>query len=88
MGLKSADGRTPLPVGAQIAARPAPTLSEGRVTSSCWSPQLGCPVALALLNNGLQRTGERVRVHHLGMLIEAQVVKTPFVDPAGERVHG
>jgi len=35
VGLKFVDGRTLLAVGAQIAARPAPTLAEGRVTSSC-----------------------------------------------------
>jgi sarcosine oxidase, subunit alpha len=88
VGLKPLDRRTLLAVGAQVAPRPAPALSEGRVTSSCWSPELGCPVALALLNGGLGRTGERVRVHHLGAITEAVVVKTPFVDPAGVRVHG
>jgi sarcosine oxidase subunit alpha len=88
VGLKSVDGRTLLAVGAQIAARPAPTFAEGRVTSSCVSPELGCPVALALLNGGSQRLGERVRVHYLGAITEAQVVTIPFIDPAGERVHG
>ncbi|HYM26765.1 MAG TPA: glycine cleavage T C-terminal barrel domain-containing protein, partial [Steroidobacteraceae bacterium] len=88
VGLVSVDGRTLLAVGAQIAARPAPALSEGRVTSSCWSPALGRPVALALLNGGAGRRGERVRVHHLGRTTEAEVVKTPFVDPQGARLHG
>jgi sarcosine oxidase subunit alpha len=88
VGLKSVDGRTLLAVGAQIAARPAPTFADGRVTSSCVSPELGCPVALALLNGGSQRLGERVRVHYLGAITEAQVVTIPFIDPAGERVHG
>ena len=88
VGLASADGRTLLAVGAQIAPRPAPALSEGRVTSSCWSPALGRPVALALLNGGAGRLGERVRVHHLGRTTEAEVVKTTFVDPQGARLHG
>src|SRR5882724_66570 len=88
VGLKSVDGRTLLAVGAQIAARPAPTLAEGRVTSSCVSPELGCPVALALLDGGSERLCEQVRVHHLGAITAAQVVKTPFVDPEGKRVHG
>ena len=83
VGLASADGRTLLAVGAQIAPRPAPTLSEGRVTSSCWSPALGRPVALALLNGGAGRLGERVRVHHLGRTTEAEVVKTTVCRPAG-----
>jgi sarcosine oxidase, subunit alpha len=36
-----------LPVGAQIAAAPPPSCSEGHVTSSYWSPELNAPVALA-----------------------------------------
>ncbi len=88
VGLVPLDERTQLPVGAQIALRPPPTLTEGHVTSSYRSPELGIPVALALLKGGSQRTGEELRVHHLGMTIAARVVKLPFVDPAGERVHG
>jgi sarcosine oxidase subunit alpha len=88
VGLVPLDERTQLPVGAQIALRPPPTLTEGHVTSSYRSPELGIPVALALLKGGSQRTGEELRVHHLGTTIAARVVKLPFVDPAGERVHG
>ena len=88
VGLKSVDGRTLLRVGAHIAAHAPPVPIEGRVTSSCWSPELGCPIALALLAGGLRRTGTHVRVYHLGSMSEAQVVRTPFVDPAGARVHG
>jgi sarcosine oxidase subunit alpha len=88
VGLVPLDERTQLPVGAQIALRPPPTLTEGHVTSSYRSPELGIPVALALLKGGSQRTGEELRVHHLGTTIAVRVVKLPFVDPAGERVHG
>ena len=88
VGLKPLDQRTLLPVGAQIAKSAPPALSEGRVTSACFSPELGFPVALALLNGGFGRLGETVRVYHLGRTIEAQVVKTPFLDPEGVRVHG
>jgi len=88
VGLVPADGRTPLPVGAQIAAAPPPTLTEGHVTSSYWSPELESPVALGMLARGSQRLGERVRAHYLGTTIEAVVVKTPFVDPGGTRLHG
>jgi sarcosine oxidase subunit alpha len=88
VGLVSLDERTRLPVGAQIALRPPPTVTEGHVTSSYRSPELGIPVALALLKGGSQRTGEELRVHHLGTAIAARVVKLPFVDPAGARVHG
>jgi sarcosine oxidase, subunit alpha len=88
VGFKPADGRTPLPVGAHIAAYAPPAPVEGRITSSCMSPELGHPVALGLLRRGVERCGERVQVYHLGTLIEALVVPTPFVDPAGRRVHG
>jgi len=40
------------------------------------------------LTRGSQRIGERVRVYHLGTETLAEVVKTPFVDPEGRRVHG
>jgi sarcosine oxidase subunit alpha len=88
VALSSADGRTQLPVGAQIAAAPAPALIEGHVTSSAHSPELGVPVALAMLTRGAQRIGERVQVHHFGQRIDAIVVKAPFIDPGGERLHG
>lgn len=88
IGLTPLDGRTPLAVGAQIGPRPPPGPTEGRVTSACWSPELGHPVALALLEGGTRRTGEAVRVHHLGESIEARIVTLPFIDPKGTRVHG
>jgi sarcosine oxidase subunit alpha len=88
VGLQPVDGRTPLPVGAHIAAHAPPAPIDGRVTSSCLSPALGHPIALALLTRGSQRIGERVMVYHLGTAIPAQVVRTPFFDPEGRRVHG
>lgn len=88
VGLTPIDARTLLPVGGQIGARPPPAASEGRVTSSFLSPALGFPVALALLERGSQRTGEELRIHHLGSTVEARVVPVPFVDPQGKRVHG
>jgi sarcosine oxidase, subunit alpha len=88
VGLRPLDGRSPLRVGAHIAPHAAPAPIEGRVTSSCCSPELGHPVALALLSAGSRRTGERVLVHYLGVTTEAAVVKTPFIDPEGRRVHG
>ena len=88
VGLTPLDGRTVLPVGGQIARTPPPTLTEGHVTSSYPSPELGIPVALAMLSGGASRVGEAVRVHHLGQTIDARVVKPPFVDREGRRVNG
>jgi len=88
VALSPADGRTQLPVGAQIAAAPPPAQTEGHVTSSYWSPELRRPVALAMLARGSQRLGEKLRVHNLGSIVDAEVVKAPFVDPDGDRLHG
>ena len=88
VGLVAADRRTQLPVGAHLATNPPPTRSEGHVTSSTMSAELGHPVSLAMLNRGASRKGERIGVHHFGTTMEAQVVALPFVDPEGARVHG
>jgi sarcosine oxidase, subunit alpha len=88
VALVPADGRTLLPVGAQIANARPPTRTEGHVTSSTMSAELGHPIALAVLAHGSMRTGERVTVHHLGTTIKADVVTAPFVDPKGIRLHG
>jgi sarcosine oxidase subunit alpha len=88
VGLQPLDGCTPLHVGAHIAPHAPPAPIDGRVTSSCLSPALGHPIALALLARGSQRIGERVAVYHLGTATPAQVVRTPFFDPEGARVHG
>jgi sarcosine oxidase subunit alpha len=88
VGFKPADGRTLLHVGAHVAPHAPPAPIDGRVTSSYHSPELGYPVALGLLTRGAARIGERVRVWHLGQSVEAEVVRTPFIDPEGERVHG
>jgi sarcosine oxidase subunit alpha len=88
VALSPADGRTLLPVGAQIAAAAPPTQTEGHVTSSYWSPELERPVALGMLARGTQRLGEKIRVHHLGQVIDAEVIKAPFIDPKGDRLHG
>jgi sarcosine oxidase subunit alpha len=88
VGLSPVDGRTRLPVGAQIAPVVPPTQTEGHVTSSYWSPELRRPVALGMLVRGTERLGEKIRIHHLGTVIDAQVVKAPFIDPKGDRLHG
>ncbi len=88
VGLTPVDGRTLLPAGAQIARHSAPAPIEGRVTSTFMSPELGYPVALGLLARGRERFGEQLRVYHLGSEIAARVVRLPFVDPQGARVHG
>ena len=88
VGLLPADRRTRLPVGAQVCATRPPAPSQGFVTSSCFSPTLGYPIALGMLQRGRERLGERITVWHMGASIEAVVSATPFVDAAGERTRG
>jgi sarcosine oxidase, subunit alpha len=88
VGLIPTDQRTRLPVGAHLARKPPPTRTEGHVTSSVMSPELGRPIALAMLVAGAARSGEHIGVHHLGTTIDAEVVPLPFVDPTGSRLHG
>jgi sarcosine oxidase subunit alpha len=88
IGLVPVDERTVLPVGGQIAPQPPPTLTEGHITSSYFSPALNHPIALAMLAGGRERLGELVTVHHLGQRCAARVVATPFFDPHAERLNG
>ena len=87
VGLLPLDRRTRLPVGAHLALQSPPATIEGFVTSSAFSPILGHPVALAMLRRGRQRLGEHITAYHLGRPMVAEVVRTPFFDPAGERLH-
>ena len=88
VGLLPVDRKTRLPVGAHLSLRKPPTLAEGLVTSSCFSPVLQQPIALAMVTRGRQRIGERLQAWFLGKMTEAEVVATPFFDPSGERLHG
>lgn len=88
VGLKPVDRCTRLPVGAHLSNAPPPTLAEGFVTSSCYSPALQQPIALAMVRRGTQRLGERLTAWHLGAAVEAEIVGTPFFDPTGERLRG
>jgi sarcosine oxidase, subunit alpha len=88
VGLLPVDRRTVPPVGAHIAHQAPPAAIEGYVTSSCHSPSLGHPVALAMLAGGNARLGERISAYHLGKPIPVEVVKTSFFDPQGVRLNG
>ena len=88
VGLLPLDRATRLPVGAHIAPHQPPAAIDGFVTSSAYSPILRTPIALAMLKRGAQRLGERITAYHMGRPIPAEVVQTPFFDPAAERLHG
>ena len=58
----------------------------GRVTSIAFSESLGCYVGLAFVAPEMAQEGARFTIRaDAGHMVEAQVVKTPFYDPAAER---
>jgi sarcosine oxidase subunit alpha len=61
--------------------------SQGYVTSSYFSPSLGRPIALGLVEAGLSRMGETVRLYHLGAERRATITTPVVLDPEGARLH-
>ncbi|HET8880621.1 MAG TPA: glycine cleavage T C-terminal barrel domain-containing protein, partial [Solimonas sp.] len=89
VGLAPVDGRTLLAVGGHIVDagfRSGTARTQGWVTSSFASPTLGRPVALALVERGRARSGERVQVYDGGRLVPATIVSMSAYDPEGERL--
>ncbi|MBI1170618.1 sarcosine oxidase subunit alpha family protein [bacterium] len=62
---------------------------QGYVTSVCWSPTLGSWLALAFLQNGRARHGQRVRlVDHLRKTdVLCEVTDPVFLDPEGAKLR-
>jgi sarcosine oxidase, subunit alpha len=88
VGLSVAPGETPLPTGAHVTTGAGRARrSQGYVTSSYFSPSLGRPVALSLVEAGLSRMGETVSVYHLGAERRATIVSPVALDPEGKRLH-
>jgi tRNA-modifying protein YgfZ len=50
----------------------------GRVTSAAWSPRLGAPAALAMLQRDFLEVGTALEIQHEGMALPARVVTLPF----------
>jgi sarcosine oxidase subunit alpha len=91
VGLEVASGELPLPIGAHVVdpTEPADTRrSHGWVTSTCLSPILDRPVALALVERGRARMGETVTLTATSGRRTATVVAPCAYDPNGERLNG
>lgn len=93
VGLVPVDGVTPIPRGSQIVVDPshaAPVPIDGHVTSTCYGPTLGKPIALGLVKRGRARYGEKL--HALSPLtnqrVEVELAHHVFFDPKGERLRG
>lgn len=89
VGLEVTDGKGPLEIGAHILPENEAVQSDtqGWVTSSTYSPTLGRPLAMALVESGTSRIGEMVRVFDLGTSRPARIADPRFFDPKGVRIH-
>jgi len=93
VGLLPVDGVTRLPEGSQIVEfcsddvlPPPPVPMLGHVTSSYFSANLKHSIALALVQNGRYRVGEKVQVSlPNGGTVTARIANPIFLDPEGAR---
>ncbi len=91
VGLLTDNPALVLEEGAQVTAiaDPSPgTRALGHVTSAYASPTLGRSIALALVEGGRARMGERLHVPMPGGGVAVTVASPAFLDPQGERLHG
>jgi sarcosine oxidase subunit alpha len=89
VGLLTEDPKLVLTEGAQIVADPAqpvPMRMIGHVTSAYWSEALGRSIALALVEGGRDRMGERLHVPLGNRTVAAKVTPVTFLDPEGKRL--
>ena len=83
------DGDAALPIGAHIVTGTgAEQRSDGFVTSSSASANLGRPVAMALIHDGRARIGETVTLHHGTARLTARICDPVRYDPEGTRLNG
>lgn len=82
------EGGVPLPTGAHLVPLEGQRRSLGFVTSSCFSPVLNRPIALALLEAGRARIGQEIGTFHMGETGRAMVCESCAFDPAWERLNG
>lgn len=82
------EGAVPLPVGAHgVETSSGKRRSVGFVTSSYDSPTLNRPIALGLIERGLERMGETINLVHLGKPWRAKIVQPCAFDPEGTRLN-
>ncbi len=92
VGLAPVLKREPIARGAMLVIDPRhqpPCTMEGFVASTCFSPNLGMSIALALVSRGRARIGERLwAMSPLSrMSTEVVVVEPVFFDPDGARLR-
>ena len=93
VGLKPAGVVKQLKAGAimvELDGEPVREQIRGHVTSACFSPTLGHPIALAFVAGGTARIGQQIRAVDLlgGVETLCDIVALPFYDPEGGRLRG
>jgi sarcosine oxidase subunit alpha len=92
VGLLTQDAKTVLEEGAQVVETPQgriPRPMLGHVTSSYFSPNVGRPIALALIEGGHARHGQTLWVPVPGRRpVPVEVTRPVFFDPENARLDG
>jgi sarcosine oxidase subunit alpha len=78
----------PAPGAHAVTRGDAGMRSQGWITTAWRSPALGRSIALAMIEGGRARMGERIEFYHLGQTSFGTISPACFFDPAGERLHG
>jgi sarcosine oxidase subunit alpha len=86
VGVRANDPRAPMLAGAHLLGSERGR-SEGYLTSACFSPTLGCFIALARLERGREREGAELWVYDQGKTTQARVVPLTFHDPRNLRLN-
>jgi sarcosine oxidase subunit alpha len=92
IGLRPVNPAHKIAAGAHLFAQGAAQSTEtdqGWVTSACYSPHVGCHIALGFLERGDARLGEVITAANPleGQTVLAEVVSAHFVDPEGGRLR-
>ena len=92
VGLKPVNPEHKVPAGAHLMTKGDKVQAkndQGYVTSACYSPNLGCHIALGFLKSGDTRIGEIIRLVSplTGVDHDVEVVSPHFVDPEGDRLR-
>ena len=91
VGLVPVDGTSPLSGGSHVVENPSlptPVPTIGWVSSTCHSPNLGHPIALALIQGGMARKDEILHIMSplQNRVVRVRVVHPDFIDPEGVRL--
>ena len=92
MGFRPVEQGINLNAGAHLITAgktPSTENDEGWLTSTAYSPELGCSIALGFIKRGHERLGEVVVANDplRAKKIEVEIVSPHFVDPDGERLR-